>query len=88
MCDGCELGFHIDCIGMRGRVVMVDEWLCCECSRKEVVRLRMRVKGEKRCRKNKLVDVTEDDLPRGDGEGEDSRFSRYLLLSIFGYLCL
>ncbi|KAK1359524.1 methyl-CpG-binding domain-containing protein 9 [Heracleum sosnowskyi] len=74
VCDGCELGFHIDCIGMRGREVRVDEWLCCECSRK----LRTRAKGEKRCRKNKLVDVNGNgnDLPRGDGEGEDSRFSR------------
>ncbi|XP_074348213.1 methyl-CpG-binding domain-containing protein 9-like isoform X3 [Apium graveolens] len=79
VCDGCELGFHVDCIGMRGREVMVDEWLCCECSNKEVARFRVSEKGEKRYRKNKnknkLVDVDEDELFHGDGEGEDSRFS-------------
>lgn len=82
VCDGCELGFHIDCVGMRGREVMVDEWLCGECSRKAVVRcdrLRTRTKGDKRCRRNKLLDVNVNDLPRR--EGEDFRFSRYLLLS-------
>lgn len=46
VCDGCERGFHVGCVGVRAgqaAEAVEEEWLCGECLRKGVVSSRWRL---------------------------------------------
>ncbi|OIW12406.1 hypothetical protein TanjilG_04155 [Lupinus angustifolius] len=31
VCDGCDRGFHVSCVGVHGDGRRIDEWLCADC---------------------------------------------------------
>uniref|UniRef100_F6HV03 Methyl-CpG-binding domain-containing protein 9 n=1 Tax=Vitis vinifera TaxID=29760 RepID=F6HV03_VITVI len=70
VCDGCERGFHLVCVGMPGRQAgMLEEWVCGECVRSGVGSKRWPL-GSKR----RLLDINAS--PPSEGEGEELPDSR------------
>lgn len=59
LCDGCDLGYHLECLNPPMNEVPMDEWYCPDCSRNsqddaEVVRAH-RPLDSLACRKFRLV---------------------------------
>lgn len=74
VCDGCERGFHLSCVGMSGRLAGVtDEWLCLDCVKSGVGSKRWPL-GLKRRQGVRLLDINAS--PPSEGEGEELQDSR------------
>ena len=74
VCDGCERGFHLVCVGMQGRQLGTpDEWVCGDCVRSAVGSKRWPL-GLKRRQGVRLLDINAS--PPSEGEGEELLASR------------
>ncbi|KAL5974479.1 hypothetical protein ACLOJK_031144 [Asimina triloba] len=75
VCDGCDRGFHLSCIGLRARQVSkIDDWVCRECAQNgfSIQRwpLGVVVAGSKRSGV-RLLDMNASPPSDADGEGND-----------------
>lgn len=74
VCDGCERGFHLVCVGMSdGQVGLPDEWVCSECVNSAVGSKRWPL-GLRRRQGVRLLDINAS--PPSEGEGEELQDSR------------
>lgn len=78
VCDGCERGFHLSCVGMLGRQgVSLDEWICGDCvtnggKSKRWPLGRSSSSSSSASKRSGVMLLDINALPPSDGEGEES----------------
>ncbi|XP_031107292.1 methyl-CpG-binding domain-containing protein 9-like [Ipomoea triloba] len=77
VCDGCERGFHVGCLGMLvGEAIELEEWICGKCSGCGVRSNRWNLGWRNKRRRvdtDSVVDIT--GTPRSEGEGQGCKDS-------------
>lgn len=86
VCDGCERGFHVGCLGMMvGEAVELEEWICGKCSGCGVRSNRWDLGWRNKRRRldtDSVLGITGS--PRSEGEGEGCKDSLFFRLVFFG----
>ena len=76
VCDRCERGFHLGCVKIKGRqVVLNDDWVCGECKKRRLESRRWPlglVNGGEQRGGVRMLDINEIPPSEGDGDGISS----------------